>query len=107
MNTHLSMLTIDIHSEGRNKTIIHIIEHTQETLMERQAGTQDGGKHHAVAKHVALLHAKRRLNAHGVVLQLLGYLISHDLAQTLDVGAEAQALLLQLIVTDFAHELSH
>ena len=75
--------------------------------MERQPGTQDGGQHHAVTQHVALLHAQRGLHADGGILHPLGNLIGHDLAQALDVGTEAQAFLLQLLVTDFAHELAH
>ena len=75
--------------------------------MERQAGAQDGSEHHAVAQHIALLHAQRRLNANCVILEFLRNLISHDLAQALDVGAETQALLLQVLVADLAHELSH
>jgi hypothetical protein len=39
MNTHLSMLAVDIHAVSRNKGIVGTVKNIEETLMERQSGT--------------------------------------------------------------------
>ena len=35
MNAHLGMLTVDLHTESRHKTVVSLIEDIKESLMER------------------------------------------------------------------------
>ena len=108
LNVHHKVVGLgEVLAIGAHKGIVGAIEVTQESLVERQSGTQDGGEHHAVVDYASLFHAQRRLDLHLAIAQALGDFVGHDLSQTVDVSAEAQTLLLQYFVAHFAHELTH
>lgn len=48
MNTDLGMLSIDIHAEGRYETIVGLVEHVEESLVERQTGTKHGSQYDVI-----------------------------------------------------------
>ena len=72
MDAHLGMFAVDVHAEGRNKAVVNVVEHLQETLVEGQSGTQNGGQHDVLLLGQGNIEgAQRRSNGLGLVGQRL------------------------------------
>ena len=96
--TYFCMLAVDIHAEGRNKAVVGLVEHIQESLVERQPGSQYGGNHHVFLRQGDVDGSQRRGDGLGLVLQGFRELVSHDLANALDVMTKQKAVLLVILV---------
>ena len=67
--------------------------------MERQTGAEDGAEDDLVVREGRGGLAERRLDLDGLVVQLLADLIGTDLADALQVAAEAERVLLNVYIT--------
>ena len=105
MNTYFSMLTIDIHAEGRHEAIVGFVEYVEESLVERQAGTEHGSQYDVFLGQGNVNSPKRCHNGFRLVFQSLRQLIGHHFTDTFDVVTEHEAILLVVLVTQFSHIL--
>ena len=90
---------------GRDERVLRVVEIIEETLVERQPGTQDGGDDNPV---VDLLHdgfAQRRFDRPRRVVQFLREFVGRDFADTLHVAAETHRIGLHLSVANLGDEL--
>ena len=99
------MFTIDIHTESRDKAIVGLIKHIQETLVERQSGTKHRCYHHILLRQGDVEGAERRGNGLRLILQGLRQFVSHNLTDTHDVVAEEKTVSLVILVTQLRHIL--
>ena len=88
MDAHLGMLTVDIHPEGRDETIVGLVEHIEKSLMERQSGTEYSGDDHIVFRQRYVYRAQWRSDGLGLILQGLRQLVGHHLADACDIMPE-------------------
>ena len=59
VNTNLGMFLVGIFALSTNEGIARMVEDVQETLVERQTGTEDGADDNLVGRKIDLCHAQR------------------------------------------------
>ena len=105
MNTDLGMLSIDIHAEGRYETIVGLVEHVEESLVERQTGTKHGSQYDVILGQGNVDGTKRCRNGLRLVFQSLRQFVGHHFTDTHDIVTEHQAIPLVVLVTQLRHIL--
>ena len=76
-------------------------------MVERNAGSQDGGQHHLVGRLAADALAQRSLNLRLLVIKTLGNLVCHDLTDPVEICAEPHRIVLHRHVAEFHHITVH
>lgn len=84
-----------------------MVEIAQKTGVEGDAGAEDGGEHHLRLEHGGIGGRQGGVDATGGVGEGFGDLIGHDLAYALEIGAEAEHVVLGVDVAQFGHILPH
>ena len=102
---HLGMLAVGVHAEGGDEGVVGMVEHMEEPLMEGQSGPEDGAHDQVVGWHVDGSHAQGCGHLALLVVEGLGYLVGHHLADAADVVAEERPVLLVLGVADLRQVL--
>lgn len=102
---HLVALIVYILAVGAHESIAGMVEDIEEAIVERQSGAEDGGKHYFVYGHVHLSYAQRRGNVLFFILQRARNLKGLELANTLDVITEKEAVFLILSIAYLRHIL--
>ena len=89
----------------RNKATLSIVEEVEEALVERKTCTQDGCHNHLIRYLLHGSNAQRRLDHACRVVQLLRYLVSHNLRHTLHITAEAHRVTLHNLIAHLCDKL--
>ena len=105
MDANFGVSLVLILAECRNEGIAGVVEDVEETLMERQTGTEDGAEHQLVGRHIHLGNAKRSLDVALLIVERLAQLVGDEFADAHDVVAEQQTVLLIVLVAHLRHIL--
>ena len=87
---------------GTEESVLRVVEDIEESLMQRQTGTQDSSQHELVGNGVDRCDAQRRLHVGLLVVERLAHFDCHEFADSLDVATETEAILLDVDIADFA-----
>ena len=107
MHTHFGMLTVGVHTIGRYKGIVSMVEHVKESLMERQSGPQHSSHHYILLRQGNLQRSEWRGYRLRLVFQRLRELIGHHLTDALNVVTEQKSVLLIVFVAQLRHVEVH
>ena len=105
LNMDIEVVVVVVLAVCAHESILCIVEKVEHTLMERQASTEDGSHHKLIAWHSRLGNAKRSGDILCLVAQLAAYLVGNDFTDTLHVGAETDAVVLDVHIAYFSDEL--
>ena len=84
-----------------------MVEDIEEAVMERQSGTENCSHHHIVCRHTYLRIGKRSMHRLHLIVEGLAHLIRHHLADTADIVAEHETVLLVVLVAYLCKILVH
>ena len=83
-----------------------MVEDMEESLVERQAGTEDGCQHHLIGRHLHSSYAQRGLHRRRNISKGLGYFKRLKLTHPPDIVPKEQAVFLILLVPHLSHVLA-
>ena len=69
VNTNLGMFLVGIFAISTNEGIARMVEDVQETLVERQTGTEDGTDDNLVGRKIDQCHAQRGGHLFGLIIE--------------------------------------
>ena len=105
VDANLGMSLVLIFAECRNEGIAGVVEDVEEALVERQTCTEYGAEHQLVGRHIHLGNAKWSLYVALLIVERLAQLVGDEFADTHDVVAEQQTVLLIVLVAHLRHIL--
>ena len=99
MYAHLGALVVGIFAVCAHKGVSGVVEHVEESVVERQSGAEYRGKDNLVGRHADARYAQGRGYVFRLIFERLAYLVGHHLAHARYVVAEQQAVLLIVYVS--------
>lgn len=72
-------------------------------MVERQAGPEDRGEHHLVGRFAADAFSERGFYFNIAIIEALGDLVGHDLAEAVEIVAEAHRIFLDFHIAQLQH----
>ena len=81
-----------------------MVEVVEESLVERQTGTQNRGHNNVIINKLHLGLTQRSLDHLGGIVQLFREFIGRDLANALEVAAESHRVLLDVLVAQLGQK---
>ena len=100
---HFAALFVAIVAIGRYEGVVGMVEDIEETRVEGQSGTKDGGDDDAVVLGRGCGRAERCLYEFSAVVERLRDFEGHGLAYSLEVATEALAVALDNDVTQLGY----
>lgn len=82
-----------------------MVEHIQESSMQRQSGTENSGNHHLVIGCADRRHPQGSLYLLDRIRQFLTHFIRHYLSNAFNITAETHTVALDCYITNFRHVL--
>lgn len=107
VNADLMMLFVLVFTVGRYEGVTSMVEDIEEALVERQSGTEDGGKNYLVRRDVHAGYSQRCGYIVRLVVEGLRYLEGLILTDAAYVVAEKKTVLLIVLVANFSHVLAY
>ena len=75
-----------------------MVEIVEETLVERNTGTENSSQHQRRLYYLRLRHRKRSERIDGLICESLGNLVGHNLADAFEIAAETKHVLLYVYI---------
>ena len=107
MHTHLCMFAVGIHPEGRDEGVVGMVEHAEETLVERQSSTKHRSNDDVVLWKLNVEFAEWSDDVLWGVFERLRNFEGHVLADAFNVVTEQQAVLLIVDIAKLRHVAVH
>ena len=103
-DVYLYVVGLALFAIGGKEGGIGTVEHVEETLVERQAGTQHGAHHDAVVVSRHFLDGKGCLNVFDRIVERATHLVGHGVGDAAQVAAEERAVGLRVHIAQLRHE---
>ncbi len=104
---HLRMRLVGIFAVSTDEGVSCMVEHVEKSRMERQSGAEYGSHHNVVYRYFDLCVGKWCVHRFCFILECLAHLIRHHLADTADIVAEHESVLLVFPVAYLCKILVH
>ena len=92
---------------GADEGILGLVKIVEKSMVEWEPGSKDSGEHHMVCHLLTDAFSQGGLNLDIPVIETLGDLISHNLADAVKIGAEAERILLYVDLAELHHVSAH
>ena len=70
---YLGVAVVLVFAVRADEGVACVVEHVQETVVERQSGTENRSQYYLVGRHIDLSRAQRRLNVALLIVERLAY----------------------------------
>ena len=104
LDVDMEVLSLVVLSVCRYECVLSVVEVVQDTLMQRQTGTENRSHYNLVVRSRDVCYAQRSHVFLMAVFQMLADLISEDLSEPFEVSAETLAVLLDSLVAHLCDE---